>query len=379
VDWYLDGGSYGRFPDTSLGNNPGGIVGELELINAKLDAACCPEDVFGIGDPTAIFRQLAKACHPDRHPSQKDLASDVFAHLSVLKTVADDRIKDGRWGKNIPLPHCIPMEVGSYKVKRKPIIGDVCDLYFVEGKELVVKVARSSDDNDLLRAEDTALRTLNKGIDGPVRKGVPELKENFQIEGTWKREANVLTSFPGFVSALDVHQKMVIDARTAVWMFKRLLVLLGWVHHLNLVHGAILPPHVLFYPDNDEGSPFALPGKDRLNDPRKHSLRLIDWCYCVNYKDRTRLSSWVPAWKDQYAPELISKSFIGPASDIYMAASLIFYLCGPLPKSLQAILTRCLDPNHKKRYQNTGDVFEDWKKAATSEFGSPKWINFNLP
>lgn len=353
-------------------------MGELELINAKLDGACCPEDIFGAGDPTTVFRQLAKACHPDRHPTQKPLAEDTFDKLSKLKYHADLRIKDGDWGKNIPLPHCVPLTIDKYKVKAKPIVGDICDLYPVEGKDLLVKVARSNDDNDLLRAEANALKILT-GIDGPVRKGVPELKDFFQLDGKWKREANVITNFPGFYRASDVHLIKVIDARTAVWMFKRLLVLLGWVHHFGLVHGAILPPHVLFYPDNDEGSPYALPGKDRFKDDRKHSIRLIDWCYSVNYKDRTRLSSWVPAWKDHYAPELIDKSYIGPASDIYMAAYLIWYLCGTLPKSLQTILTKCLDPDYKKRYQKTGDVFEEWKAAATKEFGSPKWIDFNLP
>lgn len=353
-------------------------MGELELIYAKLDGACCPEDIFGEGDPTAVFRQLAKACHPDRHLSDKILAEKTFAALNGLKHEADARVKDGSWGKNIPLPHCVPMVIGSYKVNRKPIIGDVCDLYAVDGKDLLVKVARSNDDNDLLRAEASALKILNKGIDGPVRKGVPELKEQFQLDGTWKREANIITSFPGFVSAVDVHKKITIDAKTAVWMFKRILVMLGWVHHLNLVHGAILPPHVLFYPDNDENLPYALPGKERFKDDRKHSIRLIDWCYSVNYKDRTRLSSWVPAWKDHYAPELIDKSFIGPASDIYMAARLIWGMCGPLPKSLESVLTKCLDSDHEKRYQKTSDVFEDWKKAATTEFGSPKWHDFNL-
>ena len=362
---------------------------ELDLIYAKLDGACCPEDVFGAGsDPGVVFRQLAKACHPDLHPSQVSLAEKVFAKLTLLKREADTRLKDGQWGKNIPLAHCVPLDIGKYKVKSKPIIGDVCDLYFVDGNDLIVKVARNHDDNDLLRAEVNSLKNLNEHIVGPVGKGVPELKDNFQIEGTWKREANVITSFPGFVSALDVHKKMVVDVRTAVWMFKRILVLLGWVHHLNLVHGAILPPHVLFYPDNDEGSPLASPGKDRFNDPRKHSIRLIDWNYSVNFKDRTRLSSWVPAWKNYYAPELLVKTSIGPASDIYMAATLIGYLINEdhstsnalnLPAGLRTVLLKCTEPNPTKRYQKAMDVFEDWTKASKAEFGSPSWHDFNLP
>jgi hypothetical protein len=357
-------------------------VGELDLIYAKLDGACCPEEVFGAGsDPGVVFRQLAKACHPDHHPTHADLAQKTFAKLTILKREADERLRSGQWGKNIPLPHCVPLEIGKYKVKPNPIVGDVCDLYLVDGDKEFVKVSRIHDDNDLVRAESIALRVLNKGITGPVRDGVPILVDTFQVEGTWKREANVIANLPGFVSALDVHQKMVIDSRTAVWIFKRLLVLLGWVHHLGFVHGAILPPHVMFYPDNDEGSPFALPGKDRFKDPRKHTVRLIDWCYSVNFKDRTRLSSWVPAWKDYYAPELLDKSYIGPESDIYMAAQLMLYLMQTtlfMPE-LQKVILKCLDKDPQKRYRKTSEAFEDWKKAATSAFGSPKWIEFNLP
>ena len=137
-------------------------------------------------------------------------------------------------------------------------------------------------------------------------------------------------------------------------MFKRILALLAWVHHFRLVHGAILPPHVMFYPDND-GSQFI--------DPRKHSIRMIDWCYSVDFEKRTRLSSWVPAWKDMYAPELLNKSYIGPESDIYMAAKLIVYLCGSLfMPELGKVLIKCLDPDPKKRYAKANDVLEAGKR-----------------
>ena len=148
------------------------------------------------------------------------------------------------------------------------------------------------------------------------------------------------------------------------------LAVLSWAHHFGLVHGAILPPHVLFYPDND-GS-----GK---RDPRKHSVRLIDWCYSVDLKTRTRLSAWVPAWKEQYAPELLSKESIGAESDLYMAAALIRYLAGALPARLEAVLGRCLDPDPKKRYRKATEAMEAWSTAAGAEFGSPRWHEFNLP
>ena len=346
-------------------------MSELELIYDRLDNACCPEDVFGSGDdPAVVFRKLARACHPDLHPAEKPVAEKAFQKLAALKGVADERVKKGIYGKRLPLPHCKPMEIGKYKAKPRAEIGDVADLYRVDGKQALVKVARHHDDNDLLRAEVSALRTLEQ-IKPPVQDGVPKLLENFYIEGLWKREANVITFYPGFLTAQQVHAKMVVDAKTAVWMFKRILSLLTWVHHYKLVHGAILPPHVMFYPDND--------GVSGVVDPRKHSIRLIDWCYSVDFTQRTRLSSWVPAWQDHYAPELLSKKFIGPPSDIFMAARLIQYLCGKLPGAMEKVLMKCLDPDPAKRYQKAGEVFEDWKAAAAKEFGTPKWHEFNVP
>ncbi len=350
-------------------------MSELEIINEKLDGACCPEDIFGSGDnPSVVFKKLARVCHPDVNPQDYKRAVETFAKLSGLKDVADERVKKGLWGKRVPLPHCVPLEIGQYKVKPHPRIGDITDIYSVEGSEWLIKVARSHDDNDLLRAEGEALRKLN-GITSVVRDGVPTLKENFWVEGTWKREANVITRFPGFVTAQEVYAKYgerTVAKRTGVWMFKRILSLLTWVHHFKLVHGAILPSHVMFYPDND--------GNTTTRDPRKHTIRLIDWCYSVDYTQRTRLSSWVPSWQDFYAPELLAKKAIGPFSDIYMAAELMLYLCGTLwPPAHGKVLLKCLEDDHTKRYQTAKDVLDDWIQATAKEYGAPKWVDFNMP
>lgn len=344
-------------------------MGELEIMEERLDAACCPEDVFGVaGDTAAIFRTLARACHPDLHKGSA-VAERVFKKLSALKDEADKRTRDGLWGKRNPLPHCATIEIGGYVVAPKPIRGEMADLYKVEGKPILLKVVRNHDDNDLLRAEANALKTLER-IDGPVREGVPRLISTVQLDGMRKREANLITRFSGFYTAEEVHGKTVVDARTAVWMFKRLMSLLTWVHHFKMIHGAILPPHVMFYPDND--------GK-RLVDARKHSVRLIDWCYSVDFKSRTRLSAWEAKWKDHYAPELIAKKSMSPASDIYMAAKLIRYLCGALPAPLERVMSICTADDPEQRYQKASEAFEAWKAAAAQEFGTPRWHDFNLP
>jgi hypothetical protein len=353
-------------------------LSELQIIFDHLDRACCPEDVFGAGDdPLAVYRKLVHSCHPDLH-NQDVLATEAFQKLNALRDEAKKRIGSGDYGKRTPMPHCTPLEIGKFKVKRKPIIGDIADLYFMEDAARIVKVARSDDDNDLMRAEAKALKLLD-GISGPVRDGVPILAESFQIDGKRRREANVISAFTGFVTAQQVKSKTNVDYKTAVWMFKRILSLLTWVHHFGLVHGAILPPHVLFYPDND--------GQNGV-DSRKHSIRLIDWCYSVEYAGRTRLSSWVPAWKDYYAPELVAKQSVTPASDIYMAANLIGYLVDNgvstsnmlnMPSQLRSVMLKCTEPDPAKRYQKASEAFDAWTAAAKATFGAPKWHEFEIP
>ena len=53
-----------------------------------------------------------------------------------------------------------------------------------------------------------------------------------------------------------------VDPRDAAWMWRRLLVALGFAHRAGVLHGAVLPEHVLIHPG-------------------EHGLVLVDWCYSV--------------------------------------------------------------------------------------------------
>lgn len=344
----------------------------LQLTAMRLEAATCPEDIFG-SDVKKMFHYLARIVHPDFNSTEPILAQATTASLLSLKTVADARLTDGTYGKNLPLVENIPISIGAYSVGRKPLVGDIADIYL--SVDDAVKVARNADDNDLMRAEQYALGLVGKKVKGPVVKGFPVMTEHFLHRG---REVNVLEAVPqGFVTAEYIHGKLPqVPGQALVWMFKRILSVLDWTHHLGLVHGAMLPCHVLFYPDND--------GTTTNPHPYKHTARVVDWCYSVKYEERTRLSSWVPRWEAHYPPELLLKQSVSPASDIYMAAALIMYLSdgkaltGGLEKPLSSILVKCMQPDIAKRYQSCGEVFAAWVKAAEHVYGTPKWVDFNL-
>ncbi len=349
----------------------------------RIRAATCPEDVFGatVVDVKLGYRYLLRLVHPDRNGDSLE-AKETTEILNRLKSVADERLASGAYGKRLPLPEHEPLVIDGHTVARKPLRGDVADVYL--GEREVLKVARSADDNDLMRAERDALAGLF-GVKGPVHDGLPKLTGTFQVAGTggWRRDVNVFERALGFVTAETVHSKLPsLEPRAIVWVFKRLLVLLEWAHHYGFVHGAILPQHLMLYPDNDEGQPHALPGKARFSDPRKHSILLVDWCYAVEHKKRTRLSAWVPSCKRFYPPELVAKESVSPCSDLYMAAAVMVHLAGDvtaLPDALHEVLIKCLSRDPSQRYQKAGQAFDDWTAAARQAYGAGKWIDFNLP
>lgn len=344
---------------------------ELALIAVKLEAVQCPEDVFGanIDGVKNTFRHILRVVHPDFNGGAA-LAHAVTERLNQLKKVADERVQAGTYGKKLPLLEYETIEIEQYSVRRKPSVGDVADIY--TSANHVLKIARSVDDNDLIRAERKTLTVLNKTVTMPVRAGFPTLVRDFQLG---KREVNVLEKLPkGFVSVESVRRHTALDLRALIWIFKRILSMLGWVHHCGFVHGGVLPQHVWVYPDND--------GTKTNPHPYKHTVRLLGWCSSVEYAQRTRLSTWVPAWKAHYPPELLLKRALVPASDIYMAAALIGYLYGQplnLPDPLKTVLLRCTEPDLARRYKSVDQVFQVWVQAAEKVYGPPKWVDFNIP
>lgn len=345
-------------------------MNELALILEKLETARCPEQIFG-NKPEVLkpeFYKLLRMVHPDLNADSKQ-AHVVTEKLNAIHAVAVARVAAGTYGKCLPLPEYEEVSLGYYKVLRKPIIGASTDVYISENH--VLKAARSVRDNDLLHNEQNILRYLQKSdISDNILIGLPVVVETFQTD---KRRVNVLLRYKGFYTAEQVHAALPhLEGRTLAWMFKRILVLLEWVHHCGILHGAVLPPHLMFYPDNDGHS---------HSDPRKHAVRLLDWCYAIERRTRTRLSSWEPLWAGLYAPEIILKEQLHRSTDIYMAAKCMLYLAGntTLPRELQAVLDKCTQTKPSERYRKAGDAFEAWQAAIQTAYGAPKWIDFNMP
>lgn len=385
---------------------------ELQIICDFLSRASCPEEVFGDLGINAVdqemrlknsFRKLAKALHPDHNGNDAvatEIATKWFNELERMKSFAEEAIKGGYYGKyEHRFPWKVPVLVkGKYIIETLLTVGDIADLHISSiessGKNAttLLKIARNQCDNDLLLAEKNNLERLRDKMKSKGAKDwpqtIPEITDSFLLDdGKSKRRVNVMVPFDGFFTVEEIKKRIPkgIDGRTVVWMWKRLLVLMEWINKSGLTHGALLPHHVMFFPDNGSAA----------KDIRKHSIRVVDWCYSVDYKTRTRLSAWVPKYQDFYPPEIIDKEPLGGYTDLYMGAMTMLYLIGQdiaevkatgkvkvpkdVPKSLISSIASCIAKPHAKRPQHIGKYFEEFDALAKKEYGLPKYHRFEIP
>jgi len=172
------------------------------------------------------------------------------------------------------------------------------------GELVVIKVLTSLSDADLFRREWKTLRTLQRStVDGadhfttrlpiPVAHGL--------IDSDHPRLASVFGWKSGFVHTLEEVGEVYdsgVSTHQLVWILKRLLELLGFVHRAGFVHGAVVPDHVLIH-------------------PRDHGAMLIGWTVATPWgPGSTRDLPAIPErWEALYGGSRVAT----PGLDIAMA------------------------------------------------------------
>jgi serine/threonine protein kinase len=287
------------------------------------------------------YRRWAKLVHPDAvSPSQRASATDAFAKLSALykarAAAADPALQGGR---------------RSYRMGKVFAKGDIAELY-VDGTAMI-KVPRGPGDNDLMEAEANALRKLWANGDPRFRPYAPRLIESFVHEDDQRRRRriNVLEHQAGMISLAEIKRE--IDARDAAWMWRRLLTAIGWAHRAGVIHGAILPEHVLIHPE-------------------QHGLVLVDWCYSGH-----RPAAIVKARLAHYPPEVLHDHTAGPATDIYMATVLMTRLIGSrIPASLRRFAAGCTYDAPRMRPQDAWVLLGEFDDLIHQLYGPRKFRPF---
>jgi len=302
--------------------------------------------LFG-SSPKDSYRKWAMLCHPDK----------VESHLAARATKAFARLE----GLYSALTTSAIVDIGGWSVGAPRAKGDICDLYNAQkGRDpCILKIAREAQDNDLVGAEAEALRTLwgRAPQEGEFLRYVPQLAASLRASG---RQANVLSVADQQSYTLADLEAMFpagIDFRHVVWMGNRLLSALGFAHGKGIVHGAVLPEHLLY-------------------GPECHGLMLVDWCYSVKIGES--LKARVKARAANYPPEVARKRAATPATDIYMAARCLFNPAR-FPKRFAPLFDYCLASSPGARPQDAWELQDEWRKLAKDEYGEPKYLKLEIP
>ena len=323
-----------------------GPVTRAEAVHL-IEAARTPAELFG-ADGAQTYRRLARLVHPDAGGP-----SDAFARLTAL------------WRAHGPVT--LRTRRASYTLGVAPVRGDLANLY--DAGDVVIKMPRDPAVNDLIEREAIALRQLPKDGDGRFRPYVPRLLESFRHrdEATrTERRANVIARLDGFRPLTDVRAAYPdgVDPRDVAWMWRRLLVGLGFAHGAGVLHGAVLPEHVLIHPE-------------------RHGLVLVDWCYSVPgcHPDRSgRVPAMVPRRAGWYPPEVAAREPAGPGTDVFMATRcMTFLMAGRAPRALRAFARGCLLPAPHRRPRDAWRLLGELDDVLEGLYGPRRFRPFHLP
>ena len=316
----------------------------------RINAARSFADLTAATEPGLAYKMLVKIVHPDVAPAGRSVsATAAFARLSALWA--------GRAGRVLTTAR------GSYRIGALVESGDIADLYEVDGDTALLKLPRLPSDNDLTAAEASALRTLERDGEARHRAYAPRLIESFTHEDPAtrvRRPANVLARQRGFVSLAQVARAYPqgVDPRDAAWMWRRLLVGLGWAHRAGIVHGAVLPEHVLIHPG-------------------EHGLVLIDWCYST--VPGGRIPALVGRYRDDYPSEVPAKQEATPATDIFLATRTMRRLISSrLPAPMRRFADGCLYEAPRMRPQDAWKLLAEFDELIESLFGPRKFRPFTV-
>ena len=243
------------------------------------------------------------------------------------------------------------------------IRGDIANLYQVS--QGLLKIARDPADNDLMRREAITLARLREAIDPALLSYFPRLvgaQVRDDPRSGIRRHVNLIGQLTGFRSLAEVRTAFPagIDPRDAAWIWRRLLVAVGAAHRAGVIHGAVLPEHVLIH-------------------PAEHGLVLVDWCYSVP-APAGRVPAVVQRYLRWYPPEVLAGDPAGPDLDIWLVTQCMTELIGALrPARMAAFARGCLLASPRRRPQDAWLLLAEFDELLERLYGPRTFRPFAMP
>lgn len=212
--------------------------------------------------------------------------------------------------------------------------GEFCDVFYARrdnpSEMLALKVCRAEDTGaPILRREAANLRAMAsmkvRGSDY-FSSFLPQNITTVRVkDGSLSRVANRYLWRTGFDYTFeDIFREYHrgVDPRDAIWMWKRMLALLGWVHECGWVHGSVTPQHLLVH-------------------PRDHGVVFSGWSRVVATGERLPARS--PGYELYYPSNVWEGGSVSYHTDIVMSARCICKVLGPDASNLPEALVRLVD------------------------------------
>jgi serine/threonine protein kinase len=359
---------------TSESEHPTMTLDDLErLVREAID----PRDIFG-DDVAGNLERYLGVCRPDRNPGEERRAEAVADALKRFASFTPEDVRAIAGAEAVlraidePVERPEAPEVvirspkRAYTLVRRLAVGDLADVHIARAKgfEYVLKIARVREAARHLENEKDALTTvLRTAGDSHYRKYFPTLAESFPVKDVFPKRVNVVVHDPRLYTLEEVHAlHPSLDGRHLAWIFKRLLTAVGFVHRCGLIHGAVVPAHVLV-------------------EPEGHGLRLIGWGHSVRKGERiltgpARYDSWYP-------PEVRRKEPAVPATDIYLAARCVLHLAGGdpvsqrmpahVPREIELFVRSCLLEGTRMRPSDAWAALDQFDELLRGLYGPPKY------
>lgn len=310
----------------------------------RINAANKPEDLFLSADvdhPKRTYRRLARIVHPDVNHANA-AATDAFARLIRLWNEFN-----GNTPTVVPKSLVLRTKKHEYTLGELLYKGDIANIYTAASDvgHVLVKMPRDPRNNDLMAREVSALKLLAAG-DDRWKMFTSRYIESFKHRDSSHvdRTVVIMPQLDGLRSLIEVKEQYPagVHWKDMAWMFRRLLIALGFAHDAGVIHGAVLPNHVLIHAEG-------------------HGLVLVDWCYSVKYDSDEHVPALVPDWKPLYPAEIINKEHPGTYSDFHMAAETMLYITDPaLPRQIKAFFNAMMLKSTRSRPQNAWALLTDF-------------------